>query len=96
MVFEPNRLPEDSPRAKQELDRFVEGFQRRLMDFDGHNTSLRVFCRVDVGVSIDPGGKASYFVNEVERGSPPLYSSVMGSAQWVRWGWALPDFLNPG
>jgi len=32
------------------------------------NTSLRVLCRVDVGVFVDPGGKASYLVNEVERG----------------------------
>jgi hypothetical protein len=38
------------------------------MDRDGPNTSLRVFCRVDVGIFIDPAGKVSYFVNEVERG----------------------------
>jgi len=38
------------------------------MDSDGHNTSLRVFCRADIGVFVDPGGKAWYFVHKVERG----------------------------
>jgi len=38
------------------------------MDPDGRNSSLRVFCRVDMGIFVDPEGKASYFINEVERG----------------------------
>lgn len=67
-MFPNNKAFKDSKRANSEREGFVRGFLRHLMDLDGPNSSLRVFCRVDIGIFVDRAQEASYFVNEVERG----------------------------
>lgn len=58
----------DINQAKEELAQFVKKFLKHLMKQDGQNSSLRVFCRVDVSIFIKSPNVVSYFVNEVERG----------------------------
>ena len=41
---------------------------KRLKARDGPNSSLQVFCRIDVGILTRAPDTVSYFVNEVERG----------------------------
>lgn len=55
--------------AKEKLDAFIKDFLARLIILDGENSSLRVFCRVDMSIYVDEGGRVSFFVNEVERGA---------------------------
>ena len=50
------------------MEQFVKVFLKHLKDQDELNSSLQVFCRVDVGILSRPPNIASYFVNEVERG----------------------------
>ena len=50
------------------MQRFVRVFLKHLADKDGPNSSLQVFCRVDVGIFVKSPNVVSYFVNEVERG----------------------------
>ena len=51
-----------------ELRGFVTKFLKELRAEDGKNSSLGVFCRVDVGIYTSQPDTVSYFVNEVERG----------------------------
>lgn len=67
-VFHSDQDCREAKRAEEELAGFVKTFLRHLKDMDGPNTSLQVFCRVDVGIFIKGSGVVSYFVNEVERG----------------------------
>jgi hypothetical protein len=41
---------------------------------NGRAPSLSLFCRMDIGVHVQAGGKLSYFVNEIARG--PLGASL--------------------
>ena len=60
-------------QAKSEFDSFVLRSWRDLVlreaKDSGAKTSISIFCRIDIGIRIDPSGKAppAYFVNEVER-----------------------------
>lgn len=67
-VFNPVRSFGDTKRAKEELKCFVRTFLKHLEKLEGKNSSLRVFCRVDVGIFIKAPNTVSYFVNDVERG----------------------------
>ena len=68
-VFPSNQAWDEIGRAQEELQRFVRVFLKHLADKDGPNSSLRVFCRVDVGIFIKSPSVVSYFVNGVERGA---------------------------
>ena len=68
LVFKYNQSAKDAKRAIDELKQFVKTFLRELKKIDGQNSSLEVFCRVDVGIFVGEGDAVSYFVNEVERG----------------------------
>src|ERR1700753_2570985 len=68
IVFPSNQGWDDIGRAQEELQRFVRVFLKHLADKDGPNSSLQVFCRVDVGIFVKSPNVVSYFVNEVERG----------------------------
>jgi hypothetical protein len=57
--------------AKKEFFDFVTTTHRELAKSEarelGGKSSITVFCRMDIGIILDPLGKAFYFVNEVER-----------------------------
>jgi hypothetical protein len=59
--------------AKEEFYEFIGKTHKALVISEakemGSPTSIAVFCRIDVSIILDEGGKASYFVNEVERTS---------------------------
>jgi hypothetical protein len=62
-----------SDAGKQQLYDFVEWHVDRLATLEeklykGENSSLRVFCRIDVGLLLGIGKELQYFVHEVERG----------------------------
>ena len=67
-MFSPNQTPQDAKKAQDELQQFVTNFFRHLKAEDGQNSSLQVFCRIDVGIFVGKPDTVSYFVNEVERG----------------------------
>ena len=50
------------------LQEFIEQFLKHLAALDGENSSLLVFCRVDMSVYIDEEKRVSFYINEVERG----------------------------
>lgn len=75
---------------------FVAEFLKRLISSDGSNSSLRVFCRVDVSIFVDKDRKLWFFVNEVERGLTTCLFSTLGTSgigqvgtdlAWVLAGW---------
>ena len=62
-----------SDDARQELFDFVEWHVDRLAtleetSFGGEKSSLRTFCRIDVGLMHSKKTQLHWFVNEVERG----------------------------
>ena len=59
---------QDIKQVQEEVTQFVKVFLKHLKDQDELNSSLQVFCRVDVGILSGPPNLVSYFVNEVERG----------------------------
>lgn len=62
--------------ARERLHAFVMEFLDSLITLDGPNSSLCVFCRVDVSIFVDESKKVSLYVNEVERGiTTSLYSN---------------------
>ena len=67
-MFPSNQHTSDTKQTQDEVEQFVKLFLKQLKIQDGPNSSLQVFCRVDVGILSKPQKKASYFVNEVERG----------------------------
>jgi hypothetical protein len=86
--------------ARKKLADFVTDFLKRLVSRDGENSSLCVFCRVDVSVFVDKDKKVSLFVNEVERGITTCLfgstgSSVVGHVgsdlAWPLAGWILEE-----
>lgn len=64
-MFHPNQSALDSRQAQNQLGGFIRNFFKVLKTTDGPNSSLQVFCRIDIGITADA---TSYFVNEVERG----------------------------
>ena len=63
--------------AEEKLNEFITEFLKCLADHYRQNSTLQVFCRVDVLVFIDQDKKVSFFVNEVERGmTTSLFSSA--------------------
>lgn len=56
--------------ANEEFRSFVHGTYIQLLDYEKRRQagipSIAIFCRLDVGI-MEQGGKAHYFVNEVER-----------------------------
>ena len=59
--------------AKQELFTFAECHINRLAtlaeaEYKGEQSSLRILCRIDIGLWWNRRGKLSYFVHSVERG----------------------------
>lgn len=96
--FDPNYGTEERGLAKTLVDQFITDFLAKLMLTDGENTSLRVFCRVDMSIYVDEGKKVWFFVNEVERGistclwvaSGPSAAGHIGSdmawplARWIK------------
>ena len=67
-VFGPIQSFEDANKTNGEILEFVKTFLKYLAKPEGQNSTLHVFCRVDVGVFIEKPNVVSYFVNEVERG----------------------------
>jgi hypothetical protein len=70
-------------RGRKQFDDFVSTTYQRLVECEskrlGGKSSLTVFARIDVGIYIDKEGKASYFVNEVERtGTTSLWLRTTG------------------
>lgn len=75
-AFDSNLGTKEREVAEKKLRDFVTEFLKHLIDRDGQNSSLGIFCRVDVSVFIDKDNKATFFVNEVERGmTTSLFSS---------------------
>ena len=68
VVFGCNQSVDDAKKALGDLEQFVKHFLKHLKARDGPNSSLQVFCRVDVGILARAPDTASYFINEVERG----------------------------
>ena len=80
-AFDLNLGTKERGIAEEKLNEFVTEFLKRLADRDGQNSTLQVFCRVDVSVFVDQDKKVSFFVNEVERGmTTSLFSSAGPSA----------------
>jgi len=79
-AFDPNRGTAEKEIARNELHSFVVDFLNRLAVLDGANSSLRVFCRVDVSVFVDEKKKVSFYVNEVERGLTTCLWSGQGAS----------------
>lgn len=68
-VFPTNQRAQDVKQAENELNDFVTKFLKCLVKAEGErNSSLQVFCRIDVGIFAKAPNTVSYFVNEVERG----------------------------
>lgn len=67
-------------QARNDFMNFVLETYSRLLSIEvktiGSRSTLSVFCRIDVGLFLDANGKASYFVNEVER--------TLTTSLWVR------------
>ena len=72
-------------------------FINRLAALDGLNSSLLVFCRVDLSIFVDEGNKVSWFVNEVERGATTCLWGEQGSSLIGRIGadlaWPLTTWI---
>jgi hypothetical protein len=66
--------------ARKKITDFVVDFLKRLASRDGENSSLLVFCRVDVSVFVGKDKKVSFFVNEVERGITTCLFGATGSS----------------
>lgn len=66
--------------ARKKINEFVVDFLKRLVSRDGENSSLVVFCRVDVSIFVDENKKVSFFVNEVERGITTCLFGSTGSS----------------
>ena len=67
--------------ARKKLSDLVIDFLGRLTTLDGANSSLRVFCRVDLSVHVNEHKRVSLFVNEVERVRRPAYGLIPAPAQ---------------
>ena len=67
-AFDPNLRTAEREVSREKLRGFVLDFLGRLTALDGENSSLSVFCRVDMSVFVDDHRRVSLFVNEVERG----------------------------
>ena len=75
-------------------------FLNHLAALDGPNSSLLVFCRVDLSIFVDEHNKVSWFVNEVERGSttclwgqlgPSVVGRVGSDMAWPLANWILKE-----
>ena len=76
---------QERKQGKDEFETFVKKTYRALAVTEGNvfggTTSIRVFCRMDIGLMVDPQThKLSYFVNEVER---TLTTSLWSQADLV-------------
>lgn len=90
---------------RQKLKDFVWNFLGRLTALDGANSSLHVFCRVDISVFINEQKKVTLFVNEVERGSTTCLWSSSGTSTvgqvgldmaWPLAGWIVDEKVRLG
>src|SRR5580698_5652460 len=58
-------------RGKQEFYDFVQRTFNKLYEIENHRisgeSSIGLFCRMDIGIIINKDSKVSYAVNEVER-----------------------------
>lgn len=74
-------------------------FLHHLMALDGLNTSLHVFCRIDVSIFVSKDRKVSLFVNEVERGittclwNSPNSGSVAAGRVGTDMAWPLACWI---
>jgi hypothetical protein len=69
----------------------VAEFLRQLAEKDGPNSSLQVFCRIDISVIVK-SGTVSLFVNEVERG---IRTSLWGKGNDTAVGQVGSDMAYP-
>jgi hypothetical protein len=57
--------------GKKEFLHFVMENYRLLLSSEskkiGGKSTISVFCRMDIGIMFDEDGRASYFINEIER-----------------------------
>lgn len=99
-AFDSNRSTEEKNLAREKLHHFVIDFVSRLAALDGPNSSLLVFCRVDMSVFVDGDGKVSWYVNEVERGpttclwgqpGPGVVGNVGSDIAWPLGSWILRE-----
>lgn len=78
-AFDSNLGTDEKDATKAKYRGFVTEFLKRLISYDGNNSSLRAFCRVDVSIFVDENKTVSFFVNEVERGLTTCLFSTLGS-----------------
>ena len=67
-MFDSNMGSAERGLAKRRLKEFVMEFLAHPQELNGKNSTLGVFCRVDVGIFANKNRRVSIFVNEVERG----------------------------
>jgi hypothetical protein len=66
-AYDPNHGTAEIELTRTRLEEFVTEFLGHLSKKDASNSSLQVFCRVDMSIIVKHG-TVSFFVNEVERG----------------------------
>lgn len=59
---------EERDAATAELHEYAFEVFNKLVAEGGPASTLKVFCRIDIGYWLGPEGKLSFFVNEVESG----------------------------
>lgn len=75
----------DFERGKEEFRAFVCQTWRALLQLEQsqlrHETGLSLFCRMDIGIMMNPSGQYDFFINEVERtmASTMLINSIRES-----------------
>lgn len=94
--FNMNRGTAEMEVARAKVNDFIQDFLSRLIALEGENSSLSVFCRVDMSIFVDRDRKVSYFVNEVERGittclwvgdGPSAAGHIGADISWPLAGW---------
>jgi hypothetical protein len=79
-AFDANLGTREKEIMRTKLNGFVVDFLGRLIRRDGQNTTLGVFCRVDVSIFVDNDKRVAFFVNEVERGMTTCLFGLPGPA----------------
>jgi hypothetical protein len=99
-TFDSNSQTEEKAIAREKLNSFAKGVLEHLKDYDGANSGLRVFCRIDVGIFVDEDKRVMLFVNEIERGlttclwcnsGPSAAGNVGSDMAWPLACWILDE-----
>jgi len=69
-MFSCNQSVNNAKKALRDLEQFIKHFLKHLKARDGLNSSLQVFCWIDVDILARAPNTTSYFINEVKRGIP--------------------------